>query len=92
MHAQSMNISTRLLPLILDILNLILMPQKGQSVSGNFTGTHAIRGGVAQWVAHLTRNAEVVGSRPIKGPCCFLEQETLPLLLSNGWFQEWIRA
>jgi len=28
----------------------------------------------------------------IKGPCCFLEQETLPLLLSTGWFQERNRA
>jgi len=27
-----------------------------------------------------------------KGPRCFLEQETLPLLLSTGWFQERIRA
>jgi len=26
-----------------------------------------------------------VGSSPIKGPRCFLEQETLPLLLSTGW-------
>jgi len=33
-----------------------------------------------------------VGSSPIKGPRCFLEQETLPKLLSTGWFQEWIRA
>jgi len=47
---------------------------------------------MAQWVARLTRNVEVVGFSPIKGPCCFLEQETLPLLLSTGWFQEWIRA
>ena len=29
----------------------------------------------------------VVGSSPIKGPRCFLEQETLRLLLSTGWFQ-----
>ena len=43
---------------------------------------------VAQWVARLTRNVEVVGSSPIKGPRCFLEQEKLPLLLSTGWFQE----
>ena len=28
----------------------------------------------------------------IKGPCCFLGLETLPLLLSIGWFQERIRA
>jgi len=47
---------------------------------------------VPQWVAHLTRNVEVVGSRSIKGPRCFLEQETLPLLLSTGWFQELFRA
>ena len=43
---------------------------------------------VAQWVARLTRNVEIVGSNPINGPRCFLEQETLPLLLSTGRFQE----
>ena len=32
---------------------------------------------VAQWVSRLTRNVEVVGSSPIRGPRCFLEQETL---------------
>ena len=48
--------------------------------------------GVAHWVARLTRNVEVVGSSPIKCPRCFLEQETLPLLLSTCWFQEGIRA
>ena len=46
-------------------------------------------GGMAQWVACLTRNVEVV---PIKGPHCFLEQETLPSLFSTGWVQEWIRT
>ena len=50
------------------------------------------KGGMVQWVARLTRNVEVVDSSPIKGPRCFLEQETLPLLLSTGWFQERIRA
>jgi len=30
----------------------------------------------------------IVGSSYIKGPRCFIEQETLPLLLSTGWFQE----
>ena len=29
-------------------------------------------GGVAQWVARLTRNMEGVGSSPIKGSRCFL--------------------
>ena len=47
---------------------------------------------VAQWVARLTRNDEGVGSSPIIGPCCFIEQETFPLLLSTGWFQERVRA
>ena len=56
-------------------------------------GNHVqLQGGGAQWVARLNRNVEVVGSSPIKGPHCFLEQETLPLLLSTGWFQERIRA
>ena len=47
-----------------------------------------LEGRLAQSIARLTRNVEVVGSSPIKGPRCFLEQETLPLLLSTGWFQE----
>ena len=47
---------------------------------------------MAQWVARLTRNVEVVGSSLIRGPRCFVEQETLPLLLSTGWFQEEIQA
>ena len=49
---------------------------------------HALRGGMAQWVARLTRNVEVVGS----SPRCFIEQETLFLSLSTGWFKERIRA
>jgi len=40
----------------------------------------------------LTRNVDVVGSSPVNGPRCFIEQETLPLLLRTGWFQERIRA
>ena len=51
-----------------------------------------LRGGVAQWVARLTRNVETVGLSPIKGPRCFLEEETLPLLLTTCWFEERIRA
>ena len=47
---------------------------------------------MAQLVARLTRNMEVVGLNPIKGPHGFLEQETLPLLLNTGWFQEQKRA
>jgi len=43
---------------------------------------------MAQWVARLTRNVEVVGLSIIKGPRCFLQQETLPVLVSTGWFQE----
>ena len=47
---------------------------------------------MAQSVARLTRNDEIVVSSPIKAPRCFIEQEHLPLLLSTGWFQERIRA
>ena len=47
---------------------------------------------MAEQVARLTLNVEVVGLSPIKGLRCFLEQETLPLLLRTGWFQERIRA
>ena len=48
------------------------------------------RGGMAQWVAR--GYLSVVSSSAINGPRCFLEQETLLLLLSTGWFQERIRA
>ena len=44
------------------------------------------------WHSGLHVWLEVVGSSRIKGPRCFLEQETLPLLLSTGWFQKLIRA
>jgi len=40
----------------------------------------------AAWRSGLPPNVEVVGSSPIKGTRCFLEQVTLPLLLSTGWF------
>ena len=30
--------------------------------------------------------------QPVKSSCCFIEQDTLPSLLSTGWFQEQIRA
>ena len=33
------------------------------------------RGGVAQWVARLTGNVEVVGSKPIKGPVVSLSKK-----------------
>ena len=49
-------------------------------------------GGVTQLVARLTRNWSVVNSNPIKGSRCILELETLPLLLSTGWFRERIQA
>ena len=48
--------------------------------------------GVAWHSGLHVRNVEVVGLSPIKGIHCFLEQETLPLLLSTGWFEERIRA
>ena len=39
------------------------------------TDKRHLRVGVAQWVSRLTHNEEVVGSSPIKGLRCFLEQE-----------------
>jgi len=44
----------------------------------------ALRGSVGQWAVRLIRNLEVVGSSSVKGPYCFLEQETLPLWLVPG--------
>jgi len=48
--------------------------------------------GVAQWVARLTRNVEVVGLSHIEDPCCFFSKKLYPLLLRTGWFQERIWA
>ena len=52
------------------------------------------RSGLHVWLvmqrSWLTRNTEVVGSRPIRD--CFLEQDFFPLLLSTGWFQAHIRS
>ena len=42
---------------------------------------HTTRGGVAQWVAHLTHNVEVIGSSSTKGPRCFLEKKLYPYCL-----------
>ena len=53
---------------------------------GNYSND---RRSVAHWVA---RSVYVVGSNTIKGSRCFLEQETLPVLLSTGWFRERLRA
>ena len=45
------------------------------------------RGGMGYWVVSLqTRNGLVLGLSSIKGSDCFLELETLPLLLSTGRF------
>jgi len=48
----------------------------------------------APWCSGLgvtvTRNRTVVSSSPIKGSGYILKQETLPSLLSTGWFQEQI--
>ena len=39
------------------------------------------RGGLTQWVARLTRNVEVVGSSPIKGPVVSLSKKLYPYCL-----------
>jgi len=43
---------------------------------------------MTQLVEHLTYNWSAVNSNTIKCSRSFLEQETLPLLLSTGWFHE----
>ena len=43
---------------------------------------------MAQRKKILTCNWSVVSSTLNKGSCYFLEQETLPSLLSTSWFQE----
>ena len=41
---------------------------------------------MAQWVARLTRNVEVVGSSPIKGPVVSLSKKLYPnLVLVGSW-------
>jgi len=47
-------------------------------------------GTIVQWIACQTHLQSVMNSSPIKCPHCFFEQETLPSLLSTGWFQQWI--
>jgi len=42
-------------------------------------------------IARLTRNRSVVSLFPIKGSCCFIEQENVPSLFSSAWFKEQIR-
>jgi len=51
----------------------------------------SMMGCVPQWEACLTRNCSVVSSNPIKGFRYFIEQETLPSLLSPGLFKERIQ-
>jgi len=39
-------------------------------------------------MARLSKERGIAVGLIIKGPRCFVEQETLPSLLSTGWFQE----
>ena len=45
-----------------------------------------ITGGVVEWLIRRTSNIRIANRRGSNH--CFLEQETLHLLLSTGWFQE----
>ena len=51
-----------------------------------------LRDVVAQWVTGLTGNRPVVSLSPIKGSCCFVEQEASRSLLGTGWLQELIQV
>jgi len=48
-------------------------------------------GCVVKWEKRLTINWSVLHLNPIKISHCFFEQDTLPSLLSTGWFQEQIQ-
>ena len=61
-----------------DLISTSLINSLLTDISNNTNYKGLQRGGVAQRVAHLTRNVEVVDSSPIKGPRCFIEQETYP--------------
>ena len=50
------------------------------------------RDGLTQLLKRLAHNRTVLSLSPMKGPRCFLEQETLPSLLSTSLFQEQIEA
>jgi len=54
-----------------------------------FEGTSSGMVGMAQWLACMPLRFEF---EPIKGSSCFLKQNTLPSLLSTGWFREHIQA
>ena len=43
---------------------------------------------MAQWVAGVSYNQSVVSSNNSKSFICFLGNETLPSLVSTGWFQD----
>jgi len=47
---------------------------------------------VPQLVVRLTHNLSNLSLKLIKASYCFIEQDTLPSLLSTGWLQEWIQV
>ena len=60
----------------------------------NFLGMRieTLRGGVGsdQHVILVIAGLTVRHEFKLQGPCCILEQETVPALLSTGWLQEQI--
>ena len=58
-------------------------------ISRDNIGQWLARDNIGQWFVECM---SVVSLNPIKGSCCFIEQETLSSLLSTGWFQEQNRA
>ena len=58
-------------------MTALFIPSATQTDIGAYNTTDT-RGGVAQWVARLTRNVEVVGSSPIKAPVVSLSKKLNP--------------
>ena len=60
--------------------------------SFSLPSVHPLHTGQFNFIKRVHRNQSVLSSNPIKGSHCFIEQESLPSLLSTGWFHEQIRA
>ena len=58
-------------------MTALFIPSATQTDIGAYNTTDT-RGGVAQWVARLTHNVEVVGSSPIKAPVVSLSKKLYP--------------
>ena len=71
-----------------DIVNIVIIARLNNS-SSRSCGTLSVQYYVLKVISyeHIGGLAHLEAN-PVKGSCCFIEQDTLPSLLSTGWFQE----